>query len=48
VLLDLCLLPALLITADRLEKRYEDRDEAPADARFREITTTLIPTPPKK
>jgi predicted RND superfamily exporter protein len=48
VVLDLCLLPALLITADRLEKRYEDRNEAKADARFREITTTLIPSPPKK
>jgi uncharacterized protein len=45
VVLDLCMLPALLITADRLEKRYE---ETPANARFREITTTLIPSPPKK
>lgn len=51
VLLDLCLLPVLLITADRLEKRYEDRDpeEAPdeATARFREVSSLLTSLPSK-
>ncbi len=47
VALDLLLLPALLITADRLEKRYDDRDETPADLRFRESITSLIASHPK-
>jgi hypothetical protein len=44
--LNLCLFPALLMAADRLERRYEER--AGNDARFREVSSILTGPPTKR